>query len=140
MDIKVQEYITAQPPDRQSILSGIHSVIVEEDKTVIPVVKPMMGKQMIIYEDRSFMKYALAGVKNYMSLHVLPMYGSKVLFSKYQALLPAAKFQKGCINFNAAEEMPLEILGQLISDCSTIDLLKIRENYLKEKKQSKSKK
>jgi glycine/serine hydroxymethyltransferase len=107
---------------------------------VIPVVKPMMGKQMIIYEDRSFMKYALAGVKNYMSLHVLPMYGSKSLFSKYQTLLPAAKFQKGCINFNAAEEMPLEILGQLISDCSGIDLLKIRENYLKEKKQSKSKK
>jgi len=140
MDFKVQEYITAQPPDRQSILSGMHSVIVEGDKTVIPVVKPMMGKQMIIYEDRSFMKYALAGVKNYMSLHVLPMYGSKALFSKYQTLLPAAKFQKGCINFTTAEEMPLEILGQLISDCSGIDLLRIRENYLKEKKQSKSKK
>ena len=140
MDIKVQEYITAQPADRQSILSGIHSVIVEGDKTVIPVVKPMMGKQMIIYEDRSFMKYALAGVKNYMSLHVLPIYGSKVLFSKYQTLLPAAKFKKGCINFNTAEEIPLEILAQLISDCSTIDLLEIRDNYLKEKKQSKSKK
>jgi hypothetical protein len=140
MDTTVQNYITAQPRDRQSLLSGIHSVIVEGDKTVIPVVKPMMGKEMIIYEDRSFMKYALAGVKNYMSLHVLPMYGSKILFSKYQTLLPAAKFQKGCINFSAAEEMPLEILRQLISDCSTIDLLKIRENYLKEKKQSKSKK
>ena len=116
MDSKVLDYITAQPPDRQSLLSGIHSVIVEGDKTVVPVVKPMMGKKMIIYEDRSFMKYALAGVKNYMSLHVLPMYGSKALFSKYQTLLPAAKFQKGCINFTTAEEMPLEILGQLISD------------------------
>ena len=140
MDSKVKNYITGQPRDRQSVLSGIHSVIVEGDKTVIPVVKPMMGKQMIIYEDRSFMKYALAGVKNYMSLHVLPMYGSKVLFSKYQKLLPAAKFQKGCINFNTAEEMPLEIVRQLIWDCSTIDLLKIRENYLNEKKQSKAKK
>ena len=140
MDSKVQNYITAQPPDRQPLLSGIHSVIVHGDKTVIPVIKPMMGKQMIIYEDRSFMKYALAGVKNYMSLHVLPMYGSKTLFSKYQTLLPDAKFQKGCINFNTAEEIPLEILAQLISDCSTIDLLKIRDNYLKGKKQSKSKK
>jgi len=140
MDSKVKNYITGQPRDRQNILFSIHSVIVEGDKTVIPVVKPMMGKEMIIYEDRSFMKYALAGIKNYMSLHVLPMYGSKVLFSKYQTLLPAAKFQKGCINFNTAEEMPLEIVRQLIWDCSTIDLLKIRENYLNEKKQSKAKK
>jgi len=138
MDTKVEQYISAQPLDRRPILTGIHLIIVEEDKTVIPVVEPMMGKEMIVYKNKFLMKYGLAGVKNYMSLHLLPMYGSKTLFSRYKSLLHHANFQKGCINFNTNEEMPLDIVRQLMADCSKIDLLKIREDYLKEKKKSKS--
>ena len=134
MDAKIAEYIASQPKERQDILSGIHSVIIEEDKTVIPVIEPMMGKEMIIYKAKGSMKYALAGVKNYMSLHVLPIYGSNTLYSKYKSLLPKANFQKGCINFNDGEEMPLEIVRHLMVDCSKIDLVKIREDYLREKK------
>jgi hypothetical protein len=141
MDTKIEQYISAQPSDRQSILNSIHLIIVEEDKTVVPIVEPMMGKEMIIYKGKGMMKYGLAGVKNYMSLHVLPMYMSGTLFSKYKSLLHKANFQKGCINFNTAEEMPLDIVRQLIADCSKIDLLKIREDYLKQKKlKTKSKK
>ena len=134
MDPKIAKYIASQPKERQDVLSGIHSVIIEEDKTVIPVIEPMMGKEMIIYKAKGSMKYALAGVKNYMSLHVLPMYGSQALYSKYKALLHKANFQKGCINFNDSEEMPLELVRQLMADCSKIDLAKIREDYLREKK------
>jgi len=134
MDPKIAKYIASQPKERQDVLSGIHSVIIEEDKTVIPVIEPMMGKEMIIYKAKGSMKYALAGVKNYMSLHVLPMYGSQALYSKYKALLHKANFQKGCINFNDGEEMPLELVRQLMADCSKIDLAKIREDYLREKK------
>ena len=94
----------------------------------------MMGKEMIVYKGRGMMKYALSSVKNYMSLHVLPMYGSPVLFSKYKSLLTKANFQKGCINFYTADEMPLNVVSQLIAECSKIDLVKIREDYLKEKK------
>ncbi len=134
MDTKTANYIASQPLDRQSILSGIHSIILEEDKTVIPVIEPMMRKEMIVYKVKGVMKYGLAGVKNYMSLHVLPIYASKVLFSKYKSLLHKANFQKGCINFSDGEKMPLEIVRELIADCSKIDLAKIREDYLKEKK------
>ena len=134
MDTKTTKYIASQSPDRQGILSGIHSIIIEEDKTVIPVIEPMMGKEMIIYKAKGMMKYALAGVKNYMSLHVLPIYASKTLYAKYEALLHKANFQKGCINFSSSEEMPLEIVRQLMADCSKIDLAKIREDYLAEKK------
>lgn len=134
MDTKIANYITSQPLYRQRILSGIHTIILEEDKTVIAVVEPMMGKEMIVYKGKGLMKYALAGVKNYMSLHVLPMYMTKTLFSKYESLLHKASFQKGCINFETGEEMPLDTVRQLIADCSKIDLAKIREDYLKEKK------
>jgi hypothetical protein len=137
MDAKIQNYISAQPLGRQSVLTDIHSIIVEEDKTVVPVVEPMMRKEMIIYKSTGMMKYGLAGVKNYMSLHVLPIYMSETLFSKYKSLLPKANFQKGCINFDSAEEMPLDIVRQLIADCSKIDLAKIRQDQLKERKEKR---
>ena len=134
MDTKVKDYISNQPTERQRVLNDIHSIIVQEDKTVVPVVEPMMGKEMIIYKDRGSMKYALSSVKNYMSLHVLPIYGSTTLSAKYKALLPEGNFQKGCINFNTVEEMPLNVVRQLFADCSPIDLVKIREDYLLQKK------
>ncbi len=134
MDPKTKNYISTQPQDRQGILSDIHSIILEEDKTVIPEIEPMMGKEMIVYKGKGLMKYGLAGVKNYMSLHVMPIYASKTLFSKYKSLLNKANFQKGCINFETSEKMPLEIVRQLIADCSKIDLMKIRQDYLAEKK------
>jgi len=54
---------------------------------------------MIVYNAPGIFKYGLSSVKNYMSLHVLPIYGSASLHSKYKALLLNANFQKGCINF-----------------------------------------
>ncbi len=128
------DYISAQPEERQEILSAIHSIILAEDKTVVAAVEPMMRQEMIIYKCNGTMKYGLAGVKKYMSLHLLPIYMSKPLFEKYQALLNNASFQKGCVNFDSGEQMPLDIVRQLIADCSKIDLAKIREDQLKERK------
>jgi len=135
-----QDYISKQPAERQELLNKLHEIIIQNDLTVIPVVEPMMGKEMIIYKDRGMMKYALSGVIKYMSLHVLPIYGAPVLHDKYKTLLDKASFQKGCINFENAEQMPLDIVKQLITDCAKIDLVKIREDYLKKKKEDKKKK
>lgn len=135
--IEIQQFINAQAPDRQSILAEIHAIILETDSTVAPVLEPMMGKEMIVYKSRGMMKYALSSVKKHMSLHVLPIYGSKTLHEKYQALLPDASFQKGCVNFENAAEMPLDVVRQLMADCAAIDLVKIREEYLQSKKYPK---
>jgi len=135
MDVK--EYISKQPPARQNVLAKIHAIILAADKTVKAEVEHMMGKEMIVYKGKGYMKYALASVKNYMSLHVLPIYGSTALHSKYKILLKKTDFQKGCINFDSEDEMPLDIVKQLMTDCSSIDLLKIREEYLKSKKTKK---
>jgi hypothetical protein len=134
MESKIKQFISKQALTRQNLLTKIHEIIVDTDKTVEPIVEPMMGHEMIVYKARGMMKYALASVKKYMSLHVLPIYSSKPLFEKYQILLNKAKFQKGCVNFDNEEEMPLDIVKQLMKDCSKIDLVKIREEYLKSKK------
>lgn len=134
METKVEHYILSQPLDRQSVITDIHLIILQEDQTVVPMVEPMMGKEMIVYKGKGFMKYGIASVKNYMSLHVMPIYGSEILFTRYKTLLPKANFQKGCINFDTADKMPLDIVRQLFADCSKIDLLKIKEDYLEKKK------
>jgi hypothetical protein len=132
--MNIDIYISKQPVARQIILTNIHKAIVETDKSVEAQIEPMMGREMIVYKARGMMKYGLSSMKNYMSLHLLPIYASQTLYSRYKALLNKAKFQKGCINFDNEVEMPLEIVTQLILDCSKIDLLKIREEYLNQKR------
>jgi hypothetical protein len=137
MDTAIQDFIKRQPADRQKILSNLHALILKNDKTVMPVIEPMMGKEMIIYKGKKMMKYGLASMKEYMSLHALPIYMNPALHSKYQSLLDKASFQKGCINFTSAEQMPNKVITQFITECSAIDLEKIREQGLLERKASK---
>lgn len=132
--MSIDNFLSSQDPDRQSLLKKIHGTISKADKTTTPEIGSMMGKTMILYNQHGQMKYALANVKKYMSLHVLPMYMNKAILEKYKVLLPAATFQKGCINFTSAEEMPIAIVEKLIKDCSPFDLKKIREEYLAAKK------
>jgi len=131
--MNIETYILNQPSNRQELLTKIHKIIIESDKTVQADVGPMMGKEMILYNAPGIFKYGLAGVKNYMSLHVMPIYGSEKLYTKYKKLLSGANFQKGCINFKDEKEMPPAIVKELITECSKIDLMKIKEQYLKSK-------
>ena len=130
----VSEYISSMPFDRQAVLNALHETIMANDPTVNPVIKPMMGKEMILYEERSYMKYGLASTKNYMSLHCLPIYMNPPLHAKYVELLSAARFQKGCINFTDAAAMPPAIVAALIADCSSISIAAMLENRKKSKK------
>lgn len=132
--MEIENYISQQPLERQKMLSVFHAAILKNDKSVMAIIKPMMGKEMILYNCKGTMKYGLSGVKNYVSLHAMPIYGSKKLHQKYQALLPDVKFQKGCINFNTEQEMPLAVFKQLIKDCAAIDLQKMIEDLRKSKK------
>ena len=138
MNTLIEKYILSQPAERQNILEKIHQTIIESDKTVEATIEKMMGKEMILYKNKGSMKYGLASVKSYMSLHALPIYVSTALNSKYQLLLSNAKFQKGCINFENENDMPIEIVKDLITDCSKIDLAKIREEQLKAAKAKKN--
>ncbi|MGZ3757505.1 MAG: hypothetical protein ACXVAY_17555 [Mucilaginibacter sp.] len=125
------DYISSAPTEWQTTLTTIHEAILANDLTVTPVIKPMMGKEMILYEERCYMKYGLAVTKNYMSLHCLPMYMNVPLHTKYSGLLPDAKFQKGCINFTDAASMPTAVVTALIADCAKISIADMLEKRKK---------
>jgi Domain of unknown function (DU1801) len=132
--MSISQFISKQLPERQKILKEIHEIIIQIDKNVTAEVGSMMGKEMIVYRATGIFKYGLSSVKNYMSLHLMPIYGSPVLYSRYKKLLTKANFQKGCINFINEQEMPVAIVSQLIKDCSKINLQKIKEDYIKSKR------
>ena len=50
MDIEL--YISKQPSARQNILTKIHKIIVESDRSVKAEVGLMMGKEMILYKGK----------------------------------------------------------------------------------------
>lgn len=127
------EYLAQQLPERQPIMTALHDAIIANDKTVVPVVEPMMGKEMIIYKEATTMKYALSGVKAHISLHCLPMYMNPAIHQKYEPLLPLAKFQKGCVNFTGKEAMPMDVATQLIADCAGVSIVAMLENRKKKK-------
>ncbi len=108
--------------------------ILTTDKSIEATVGTMMGKEMILYKSKGIFKYGLASIKNYMSLHMMPIYSSKKLHEKYSALLSKASFQKGCINFKNQDEMPLKIVQELLEETAKIDLLAIMEEYKQRKK------
>ncbi len=131
--MSISAFISTLPEERQELLAQLHEIIIQKDKTVTPVIAPMMGKEMIVYNAPGSFKYALASVKNHMSLHVLPMYMSAAIYEKYKALFTKASFQKGCINFKHKDEMPLKIVKELITECAKMDLQAIRQEQLKSK-------
>jgi hypothetical protein len=126
-------YIARQDPDRRKVLSEIHSIILEEDPTVAEEVGLMMGKEMILYKEKQYFKYGLSSVKNYMSMHIMPIYGGSPLHARYQQLLPLAEFQKGCINFRKAEDVPMDVLHRLFADCAQVNIAALLEKRSRKK-------
>jgi hypothetical protein len=130
----INDFLLSQPEPRRQLMQDLHDAIIANDKAVIPGVESMMGKEMILYKDRNFMKYGLAAVQKHMSLHVMPIYIDNTLHVKYQTLLPNAKFQKGCINFKSISEFPIAIAEQLIMDCAKMDVIAVTQKFQQDKK------
>ena len=121
----IADFLGNLPEDRKALLSAIHQIILRDDNKVQASLGKMMGKVMILYHCGSVFKYGLASNAAHMSLHLMPIYGSAPLHEKYRKLLTQASFQKGCINFNKEQDMPLEIVRQLIQDCAAVDMAAI---------------
>ncbi|HEY3781276.1 MAG TPA: DUF1801 domain-containing protein [Fimbriimonadaceae bacterium] len=81
----------------------------------------------------------LTSKKNYMSLHLMTIYGNEEMRSWFEdAYAKAGKkldMGKACLNFKKAEELPLEVIGQAIARVSAKDYIaKVQEAIGRKKK------
>jgi len=91
--MNVSDYLSElESPERRELLTAIHEIIIGTDRKVTPEVDRMMGKKMIIYKQDGIFVYGLSSVKNHMTLHLMPIYGSSPIRSKYSKRLNKAKF------------------------------------------------
>lgn len=125
------EYIALQEPARRALLASVHKAILKANKKITTEVSKMMGADMIQYKLSNYFAYALGSGKAHISLHALPMYMHKPIHEKYSKLFSKAKLQKGRINFKNADQLPLNILEQFLTDCANVDLVGIMEKRKK---------
>ena len=143
-----KQYLDTLPKERKVIISKLREYILKSDPLVKEVVAGMMGREMLMYMQGDFMKYALSSVKDHMSFHSMVMYGSSVRFGggglreKYEKLLPKAKFQKGCINFKSALQLPLDVAEKIVKEMAKVEFppAKFKESMEKSAAKLKAKK
>lgn len=96
----ISTYLLKQASDRKELLTFIHEIIIKTDRSVHAEVGKMMGKEMMLYKSQGMFKYGLSAVKNYMSLPIMPIYGSQVLHSKYKSFYRKLNFKKVHTRYN----------------------------------------
>jgi len=118
----IEQYIDAQPTNRQHLLRDLHGLILNYDRTVVAEVSNMMGKRMILYHQDGYFKYGLSGETKLLALHCMPMYCNKALRDQFSQLLNNAKFQKGCINFISEQDLQMAVIADLIDASAKVNI------------------
>ena len=103
----VPEYLAELPPDRQSALKKVRSVI----RKAVPQARESMQHGMPAYELNG-MVCALASQKNYMALYVC----EPEIVDAHRGALGKLNCGKGCIRFRKVEELPLEAISDILRE------------------------
>ncbi len=141
----VSEYIRSLPPERAKIIRAVRKAIVDNlPKGYVET----MNWGMISYEipmrmypttyNKKPLSYAgLAAQKNNYSLYLMGLYWNEEMnawfvneFKKRKLKLRAGK---GCIRFNTLEDLPLDVIGKVISKISVKEYIQHYENVMKKK-------
>lgn len=131
----VSEYLNKLPPDRASAVSVVRKVILAN----LPKgYAETMNWGMISYEipleifpdtynNQPLMYAALASQKQYISLYMMGVYSNpdqlKRLQDAFIAMDVKPNMGKSCIRFKDVNQIPLDTVGQLISEYSVEDYL-----------------
>ena len=126
----VSSYLQELPENRREALIKVRKVIL---KNLPKGYKETMNWGMISYEI-PFARYpntynkrplgiaALASQKNYMSLYLMTVYGDKKIEKwfkdRYAASGKKPDMGKSCVHFKKLEDLPLDLIGEVIARVS----------------------
>jgi hypothetical protein len=138
----VEAYLNELPPDRREVISRVRGVILEN----LPAgYVEAMNWGMICYEiplkdypntyNGQPQEYAaLAAQKNYYALYLMAVYGDPQKEARLrEGFAQAGKkldMGKSCVRFRKLEDLPLEVIAEIIASTSPNDLKALHEKYL----------
>lgn len=145
----VAEYVKSLPPDRRKAIEAVRKVILAN----LPKgYEECMTSGMIGYvvphsiypagyhcNPEHPLPYAgLASQKNYMSLYLMTVYGHKETEAWFRKAFKAAgkkpDMGKCCVRFKKLEDLPLDVIGQVIARVPVKDYIAYTEKALQRAK------
>jgi Domain of unknown function (DU1801) len=123
----ISAFLDALPPERCRDIQRVRSLVRRHLPTGY---EEVISRNMLVYQvplERYSDTYnghplwyvALASEKSYLSLHLLPVYGDRLLAQQLaEGFRKAGKkldMGKACIHFKTADDLALDVLGQIVA-------------------------
>ncbi|HYE76840.1 MAG TPA: DUF1801 domain-containing protein [bacterium] len=106
------EYLATLPADRRDAVSRVWQVVRDHIPTGY---EEQIGPKFLQFATGPDGYVALANQKNYVSLYLLPAYVDPSLKHKLDSVDKKLKMGKSCLNFNRADELPLDVIGEIVA-------------------------
>ena len=131
----VEDYLAELTEDRRAELETVRRVILDNLPSgyqesmqfgMIGYVIPL-ERYPKTYNGQPLTYAALASQKNYMSLYLMNVYGDpdteQWFTEQYKASNKKLNMGKSCLRFKKLEDLPLELIGQVIARTSVYDFI-----------------
>ena len=135
----VADYLAELPPDRRETIETVRQIILDNlpegfqeamQYGMISYVIPL-ERYPKTYNKQALAVVSLASQKNYMSLHLMSVYGNvptqEWFTERYRASGKKLNMGKSCLRFKTLADLPTELIGEAIARTSVADFLEIYE-------------
>jgi len=127
------DYLASIPTERKEAVERVWKAVRES----MPAgYTEQISPKYLMFAADGEMYVALANQKNYISLHLIPIYVFPELKAKLDNSGKKVKGGKGCVNFLRVEELPLDIIAQIVGSCEA-ETYKEKMRQLRGKEKSK---
>lgn len=127
------DYLASLPAERKEAVERVWKAVRES----MPAgYTEQISPKYLTFAADGEMYVALANQKNYITLHLIPIYIFPELKAKLDNSGKKLKGGKGCVNFLCAEELPLDIIAQVVGSCEA-ETYKEKMRQLRGKEKSK---
>ena len=135
----VEQYLSELSDERREAVSTVREVVLENlpkgyeemmDFGMIAYVVPLSVCPKT-YNGHPLMYAAIASEKNYVSVHLMNIYGSAEVrdwfLESYKATGKRMNMGKSCVRFKTLEDLPLELIGEAVGLTPMEDWIAIYE-------------
>jgi hypothetical protein len=111
-ELSYEKYLDSLPAERRTEIERVWGLVREH----IPAgYTEEIGAKFLSFKAGADWYVALANQKHYISLYLIPLYVFPEMKAKFDAAASKKlKCGKSCINFQRAEELPFEVIGEIV--------------------------
>ncbi len=101
------------------------------DSTVREKSGKIMSQEGVVFEQEGVFKYGLTQTKKHYSFHSMVMYSDPMVMAFTKQILAACnvRIQKGCVNFESINDLPLSLFEQILRASVQADFSQTISHY-----------